>query len=140
MSNVDSPEGGCLCGTIRYRLNTKPENVIQCHCADCQKASGTGSSLNTLVPTEELEMLQGEPSEFTQAVDSGRVLTRFFCSDCGSPLFTRRENAPERTILKVGSLDDPSAVKIVMNVWTGSAQPWTIWDKDLPAFEQNRPV
>jgi Uncharacterized conserved protein len=42
-------KGGCLCGKIRYEF--KQEDVISagnCHCKDCQKATGSGKSYNCL--------------------------------------------------------------------------------------------
>ena len=32
--------GGCLCGTIRYRLMSEPVDPGYCHCRMCQRFSG----------------------------------------------------------------------------------------------------
>ena len=32
--------GGCMCGVARYAFTGEPEIVLNCHCNDCQKASG----------------------------------------------------------------------------------------------------
>lgn len=140
MSNASNVEGGCLCGAVRYRLTQTPEKIIQCHCTECQKASGTGASVNAPVATADFELVQGSPAVFSKQVHSGRTLNRYFCNQCGSPLFSRRENAPEMTLLKIGTLDGPSTATVVMNVWTSRARPWMNWDEALPAHEQNRPV
>ena len=29
-------DGGCLCGTLRYRVKEMPLGVIMCHCDDCK--------------------------------------------------------------------------------------------------------
>ena len=36
--------------TIRYTLTAPVEKLIACHCTDCQHASGTGASINAIVP------------------------------------------------------------------------------------------
>jgi hypothetical protein len=33
-------EGGCACGTIRYRQTASPLIVHACHCRDCQRLAG----------------------------------------------------------------------------------------------------
>ncbi len=68
-------------------------------------------------------------------VDSGRTLHRFFCGDCGSPLYSQRANAPETVVVRAGSMDDSSGMKITANIWTKSARPWAYIDpasKQLP--------
>jgi hypothetical protein len=34
--------GHCLCGAVSYTIHGKPIRMAQCHCKDCQRASGTG--------------------------------------------------------------------------------------------------
>ncbi len=132
--------GGCLCGAIRYRVTQPVDKVIMCHCTDCQKASGTGASANAPIASSALEFTRGTPKIFSKVVDSGRTLERAFCGDCGSPLFTRRANAPDMSALKVGTLDSPLDMKVVMNIWTRSARPWTHIDPALESFPENRPI
>ena len=132
--------GGCLCGAIRYRVTQHPDKIIMCHCTDCQKASGAGASANTVVPTDSFEITKGTPKVFSKVVDSGNTLMRAFCPDCGSPIYSRRANAPQMTVLKVGSLDAPVDLKVVMNIWTRSARPWMHIDPALDQYPQNRPA
>ena len=132
--------GGCLCGAIRYRLTQPVDKIIMCHCTDCQKASGAGASANAVVPTDKFEITKGTPKVFGKVVDSGNTLQRAFCPECGSPIYSRRAHAPEMTVLKVGSLDAPVDLKVVMNIWTRSARPWMHIDPAIDQFPQNRPV
>jgi hypothetical protein len=41
MANVQVV-GRCLCRTITYSINGQLLGMGQCHCKDCQRASGTG--------------------------------------------------------------------------------------------------
>jgi hypothetical protein len=36
--------GGCLCGAVRYELNSAPKLSVSCHCRDCQYVSGGASA------------------------------------------------------------------------------------------------
>ena len=132
--------GGCLCGAIRYRVSAPITKLIVCHCTDCQKASGTGASVNGFVPSENFEILKGEPKIFSKVVDSGNTLHRAYCADCGSPIYSRRDNTPQTTGLKVGTLDEPLGMEVAMNIWTRSARPWMHIDPDLQSYPQGRPM
>ncbi|MSQ64164.1 MAG: hypothetical protein EXR33_10110 [Betaproteobacteria bacterium] len=78
-------------------------------------------------------MTQGTPKRYAAKADSGRTLLRFFCGDCGSPIYSQREASPERLVVRAGSIDDSSAMKIVTNIWTKSARSWSHID---PGSEQ----
>jgi hypothetical protein len=125
--------GSCLCGAIRYSISAPITELRACHCRDCQKSSGAGGSVNAMIPSPGLRITQGTPKRFTVTADSGRTLHRFFCGDCGSPLYSRRELTPETTSLRIGTLDDSSGMKITANIWTKSARPWDYID---PATKQ----
>ena len=140
MTDTPKHSGGCTCGVIRYQVEAPLGEMIQCHCTDCQRASGAGASVNLPVPLAALRFTQGTPRVFSRVVDSGRTLHRAFCGDCGSPIYSQRDNAPDRVMLKAGTLDDNDGARIVMNIWTRSARPWMRWDRDLPSHEQNRPL
>ena len=126
--------GGCLCGAIRYSASAPITALRACHCTHCQKSSGTGGTVNAVMPTASFTLTSGEPRRYQDTAESGRKLYRYFCGDCGSPLFSRREASPERTVLRAGSLDNPPAVKITANIWTRSARSWSWID---PATEQH---
>ena len=126
--------GGCLCGAIRYTISAPVSALRACHCTHCQKTSGTGSSVNAVIPSSAFTLLQGTPRKYTDTAESGRTLYRYFCGDCGSPVYSQRQTMPERMVVRAGSLDAPPAVKITANIWTRSARPWSWID---PASEQH---
>jgi hypothetical protein len=43
-------------------------------------------------------------------------------------------------VLKVGTLDVPNDMKLVMNIWTNSARPWMHIDPATERHAENRPV
>lgn len=138
MSNAIT--GGCLCGGIRYTVSAPVEKIIACHCTHCQKSSGAGASHNAVVPTNAVSFTAGKPKMFADTAQSGNILNRFFCPDCGSPIYSQRAKVPEMMVLKVGTLDDPRALKLVMNIWTNSARPWMHIDAATERHPENRPV
>ena len=132
--------GGCLCGAIRYTVGAPVEKLIACHCTDCQRTSGAGASINALLPSSALAFTKGSTKVFSKPSDSGNVLNRHFCADCGSPIFSQRASAPEFLVLKVGGLDRHEGLRVAMNIWTRSRRPWTLMDTSLESHEGNRPI
>ena len=116
--------GGCLCGNIRYSISAPVEKIIACHCKNCQKASGAGGSVNAVIPASALHLTQGTPKRYSAVVDSGRTLHRYFCGDCGSPIYSQRANNTEFVVVRAGTLDDAPPMTITTSIWTRSARPW----------------
>jgi hypothetical protein len=131
---MTSLTGGCLCGAIRYTISAPIAELRSCHCRDCQRASGAGGTVGAAVPKSAFKLTQGTPRRFSKTADSGRLLHRFFCGDCGSPLWSERATTPEMMTLRAGSLDDSAGLKITLNIWTKSARPWDYID---PASKQH---
>jgi hypothetical protein len=129
--------GGCLCGAIRYEIKAPVAALRVCHCTHCQKNTGAGASVNAVVAGADFAVTQGTPKRFTTKADSGRTLIRHFCGDCGSPLYAYRENSPERVVVKAGTLDDTSGMKITAHIWTKSARPWSHIDPDCEQVTGN---
>ena len=113
--------------------------MVNCHCRDCQKASGSAYSPTLIVNASSLKLSKGEPKYYFVLAESGNTARRGFCADCGTPLFAGSSAKTEFLGIKVSSLDDPSWFKPVANVWTCSAQPWDILDPNVPSYSKNRP-
>jgi len=124
--------GGCLCGAVRYESAGEPSFSLQCHCRDCQRASGTAYVAAMRVPAAGFRVTQGTPKRYVTTSDAGNSVTRLFCGDCGSPLFIRVSTRPDIVGLRVGTLDDPSEFRPEANIFVKSAQPWVAMDPDLP--------
>ena len=136
----DPVSGACLCGKIRYTVSQPLQNIVACHCTHCQKASGASASHNAVVPKSAVTFTAGQPKLFEDTAQSGNILKRYFCGDCGSPIYSQRANVPEMMVLKVGTLDAPGDMKVVMNIWTNSARPWMSIDPATERHPENRPV
>jgi hypothetical protein len=134
---VTERTGGCLCGAVRYRLTADPLVARICWCRDCQRLAGNGT-VNALFPSASIEV-SGTTGEYPRAADSGnRVLCRF-CPKCGSQLFADSSGRPGLTVVRVGTLDDPSSVRPVANIWSSSAPGWACLDRELDRVEHQPP-
>src|SRR5919206_2098003 len=114
-------EGGCLCGKVRYSADAEPVFVGVCHCADCQRF--TGSAFATVVAVPALKVT-GTLRTFTKPGDTGKPMHRRFCPECGSGVVDEADALPGLVMLNVGTLDDRSWVRPQSEVYCDSAQPW----------------
>ncbi|WP_077036130.1 GFA family protein [Pelomonas sp. KK5] len=126
--------GGCLCGQVRYAIGADPVVSRICWCRDCQHLSSNGT-VNVIFPSEAIE-ITGTPAAYTSGADSGNQVTRRFCANCGSHLFADSTGRPGLTVVRVGTLDDPSSVKPSANIWTASAPGWACLDEGLARSEK----
>ena len=126
-------KGSCLCGAVHYECNADPFFMGNCHCRDCQKASGGAYDPCVGLPAAALKVAGPIKYHDTKA-DSGGTLTRGFCSDCGGRLFGKSSAMPDLAMITAGSLDDPSQYKPSMDIFTSSAQPWDFMNPDIPKF------
>ena len=132
--------GGCLCGAVRYEITAPVTALRACHCLNCQKHTGSGGSVNAVVPKDSFRITKGEPKKYEDsATQSGRTLSRHFCGNCGSPLFSQRNPDIGIRIVRAGTLDDSSGMKIAANIWTSTARPWDHIDPSTECHAGNAP-
>ncbi len=129
-----SMEGGCACGQSRYRLRAAPMFVHCCHCHDCQRQTGSAFVLNALVETDRVGVLQGQTTLVRMPTDSGRPHDVARCPDCGTAVWSHY-GVTALTFLRVGTLDDPTALAPDVHIYTRSKLPWITLPVGVPAFE-----
>jgi hypothetical protein len=129
--------GGCMCGAIRYECSAEPIVMGNCHCRDCQRATGTAFAAAMLVPREAVQ-ISGDAKYYDVTGDSGNIVGRGFCPNCGSRLFSQPP-IPQLLGIMAGSLDDPSEFQPGMDIYTASAQHWDYMHPELPKFPKMPP-
>jgi hypothetical protein len=128
--------GGCACGAIRYQCLAPPLRMLNCHCRDCQVASGSAYSPTLIMARSAVTLTTGQPARFEKLAESGNIAIREFCRACGTPLFASSSAAETYLGIRASSLDDPSWFRPEAHVWIGSAQPWDHFDPAIPRFER----
>lgn len=128
--------GSCLCGAIRYRVEAPITELRACHCMHCQKASGAHGAVVASMPSSAFRITQGTPKRYDAIAASGRTLYRYFCGDCGSPIYSQRATTPETVSVRAGTLDSMPEVKISTHIWTQRARPWSYIDPATKQFPE----
>lgn len=127
--------GGCLCGAVRFTIDAEPIAVRACWCRDCQHLAAGSATINVIFPSDKIA-ITGETRTYSSHADSGNILHRRFCPNCGTPLFSEAEVRPHLIIVRAGTLDDPEIAKPQSAIWTASAPGWAHIDPELPQIER----
>ena len=101
-------EGGCYCGSVRYRVTEAPVLKAQCHCRACAHITGGGPNYFLLIPQDGFEWVTGTPKTYTRP-DKENAVTRSFCAECGTHMTTDRPGLAEK-VVKAGTLDAPDTL------------------------------
>jgi len=124
-------KGGCLCGAVRYEIDAGPVTVRACWCRLCQYLGAGSATINAVFPSAAIR-ITGGMRDYRSVADSGNVMHRRFCGECGTPLFSEAEARPQFIIVRVGTLDDPELARPESTIWAASAPAWACLDADLP--------
>jgi hypothetical protein len=79
-------------------------------------------------------MITGELRFFDKPADSGNMISRGFCPECGSPIYSKNSGMSGMVFVRASSLDDPQVFRPQMVVYTNRAAPWDHMDPSLPRF------
>jgi hypothetical protein len=100
---LQSYEGGCHCGRVRFRIQVDLETTIigECNCSICTKKG----ILHLPVHHERLELLTGAEDLATYQFNTG-VARHTFCRHCGIHAFYNPRTDPENFSVNARCLDD----------------------------------
>lgn len=130
--------GGCLCKSVRYEIDAEPIITRRCWCRLCQYLGAGSETVNVGFPSAAMKV-QGELRGFRSVADSGNVMHRRFCPNCGTPMFSEAESRPEVIFVRAGTLDDPEVARPALTIWTSQAPSWACFDPALPQVERQPP-
>ena len=126
--------GGCLCGSVRFESKADPMLAAHCHCVDCRKSSGTGHCTHIVIPEDGFSV-SGELTFYDRPADSGNMVSRGFCPNCGSAVYSTNSAMQGVCFPRASSLDDPDVITPSMVVYASRAASWDHMDPDLPSFD-----
>jgi hypothetical protein len=106
-----------------------------CHCKNCQRQAGSAYSTLAGVPKSQFALKQGELKLFLDTdTASGNTVSRYFCGNCGSPIYSAIPDQPEMVFVKTGTLDDTSTFAPQFHAWCDSKQDWVTLDEGVPVL------
>jgi len=128
--------GSCLCGRVKYEVNGKPLLMYHCHCGACRAASGASYVTNVAFPVASLRITSG--AGFLGAYESSPGKKRYFCSSCGSPIYSHGQSTKEYVSVRSGTLLDDPGIRPSYHAYVAFKAPWVVINDGLPQYLEAR--
>src|SRR5688572_22037157 len=109
-----------------------------CWCRLCQFIAAGNATINLAFPSDAVS-ITGELRDYESVADSGNHMHRRFCPLCGTHLFSEADERPHLVVVRAGTLDNPSIVKLDAVIWTKQAPGWAHIDSAITHFEGQPP-
>ncbi len=127
-------DGRCLCGNVRFELNSEKTSLDVCHCKNCQQQTGSPFAAFLTVPFAAMTF-SGSLKKFDDSKTvSGNIVERYFCGDCGSPCYVRVARAPNIAYVFSGLFDETDDLSPKGHGWTSQKHHWVEIGEDEPQF------
>jgi hypothetical protein len=127
--------GSCLCGNVTYEIRGSPLVMYYCHCGMCRRATGSSFATNMLIREADLVVTSGK--SLIKAFQSSPGEYRYFCSECGSPIYGKAETRKGKVSVRCGTLQDDPLVRPSAHVYAASRAPWIEVCDQLPQFAES---
>ncbi|WP_242597142.1 GFA family protein [Billgrantia sulfidoxydans] len=120
---------------MTYEYRGEIDEVSMCHCKQCQKAQGSAFVAVSPIRSAEFRITRG--AEYLKEYRATPNKARVFCSECGSPLYSARDDLPDAKRLRLGTLDTPIAPGKRYHAWVSSKAEWFELADELPRFPES---
>ena len=127
--NGETHTGGCLCGAVRYEVRGRLRDVVNCHCTMCQRLHGAFGA-HSKAKNAQIKITVDKGLKWYATSARAR---RGFCGDCGSNLFWEPVNQ-DATGIVAGSLDPPTHLQTIGQIFTGEKADFVDLIDDVPIF------
>ena len=133
-------EGGCGCGSVRYRLESSPLIVHACHCRNCQRQTGGWHAVNALIESELVTTLSGNVVAFDLDTPSGAGQTVYRCSQCQVAVWSNYHRISQGhgdilRFIRVGTLDEPDCLPPDVHIYAQYRNRCAAEPAGVPAFD-----
>lgn len=131
---MDRPmlNGACMCGRVQYEIEGKPRFMYQCYCGKCRAASGASFVTNIIVDADRFRITAGKES--LAAFESSPRKFRYFCSACGSPIYSHGEKTKHVVSVRCGTLKQDPGVRVAYHAFVASKAAWVDICDEQPQF------
>lgn len=124
---LQTMEGGCHCGRIRFRVTGDLAQTTICNCSICSKKG----FLHLIVPPEQFDLLSGADDLATYQFNTNTA-RHTFCRVCGIHAFYVPRSDPDKIDVNVRCLDSVDLASLTPKSfdgrnWEASMQQHVPW-------------
>lgn len=130
----DTIKGGCLCGRVQYRVSGPFDMFHICHCSQCRRSTGSAHASNIFTSKDNIEWLAGEDLVKRFDPDEPGVISKAFCTHCGSLVPYVSSNSG-KLIIPAGGLSDDPRIRPQDNIFWKDRADWYDAVVGAPRFE-----
>lgn len=139
---MSGAQGGCLCGKVRYEVQSAPTRVTICHCRFCQRATGSAYLIEPIFDKQEFALTRGDAKVYLHRSEgSGHQVYVNFCDQCGTKLFLSFDRWPDIVGVYGGTFDDPNWYERTpensKHIFLGVAQSGTVIPPGVNTFKEH---
>ena len=114
--------GSCLCGEVTYVVEERFEAFYFCHCAQCQKVTGSAFASNILTSPDNISWLTGF-NNVMHYQDPNRAFSKAFCKKCGAGV-PHINKSKTNLVIPAGSLIDSPLSSPSANLFKSESPEW----------------
>jgi hypothetical protein len=113
---IQTYQGGCHCGRVRFEITTDLSRATECNCSICSKKG----YLHHLVPPERFRLISG--AEDLETYEFGTCVARhLFCRRCGVASFYRPRADPLKYMINVRCLEGVDFARLKIEKFDGKS-------------------
>lgn len=111
---MQTMQGGCHCGRVRFKVTATLDRVTYCNCSICSKKG----FLHLIVPPEQFELLGGKDNLTTYEFNT-HTAKHTFCKTCGIHPFYVPRSDPDKIDVNVRCIDDIDIATLAVATFDG---------------------
>lgn len=121
-------QGRCLCGAIKFDVETPVHACVNCHCESCRRQCSAPMTTYIGVLDGQWKWLSTTPKVF----NSSPGVERSFCDTCGTPISFRSDKMSGVMHFYVAAMERPEELKPTLHVAHEEKLSWLTFADDLP--------
>lgn len=129
--------GSCLCGGVRFEVESPFIRAGHCHCERCRKHSGTAVCTQVRVLKEQFRLVTG--ADLIKVYGKGEGAVKAFCKVCGSSLFGGDWPDSDQVSIRMGVFDDDPGIRPQFHTFVSDRAAWDVITDDLPQYPEGLP-
>ena len=124
---METIEGGCHCGAVRFRVAVDRYEAVECNCSMCRMKA----NLHLIVPRDRFTLLAGAEVLTTYRFNTG-VAQHTFCRVCGIHPFYVPRSHPNDIDVNIRCLDGDAMRRFTVTPFDGAN-----WEANVGTIRTN---